>query len=53
MAQQVKNPTRIQEDVGLIPGLAPWVKGSSVAVSCGTARILCCCGCDGGWQLQL
>ena len=38
MAQQVKNPTRIQEDVGLIPGLAPWVKGSSVAVSCGMGR---------------
>ena len=26
MAQQVKNPTRIHEDVGLTPGLAQWVK---------------------------
>ena len=26
VAQQVKNLTRIREDVGLIPGLAQWVK---------------------------
>ena len=26
MAQQVKNPTRIHEVVGLIPGLAQWIK---------------------------
>ena len=26
MAQQVTNPTSIHEDVGLIPGLVPWVK---------------------------
>ena len=26
MAQQLTNPTRIHEDVGLIPGLSQWVK---------------------------
>ena len=26
MAEQVKNTTSIHEDVGLIPGLAQWVK---------------------------
>ena len=28
MAQWVKNPASTHEDVGLIPGLAQWVKGS-------------------------
>ena len=26
VAQQVKNPTSMHEDVGLIPGLSQWVK---------------------------
>ena len=26
MAQQVTNPTNIQEDMGSIPGLVQWVK---------------------------
>ena len=26
VAQQIKNPASIHEDVGLIPGLAQWVK---------------------------
>ena len=38
MAQQVKNMTSIHEDVGSIPSLTQWVKGSGIAVSCG----VCC-----------
>ena len=42
VAQQVKNPTRIREDVGSIPPLA----------SLGGLRIPCCCGGGVGPQLQ-
>ena len=35
MAQWVKNTISIQEDVGSIPGLTQWVKGSGIAMSCG------------------
>ena len=35
MAQRVKNPAGIHEDVGSIPGLTQWVKVSGVASSCG------------------
>ena len=35
VAQEVKNLTSIHEDVGSIPDLAQWVKGSSIATSCG------------------
>ena len=35
VAQQIKNPTNIHEDAGSIPALILWVKGSSVATSCG------------------
>ena len=38
MVQWVKNPTNSHEDVGLIPGLSQWVKGSSIATSYGVDR---------------
>ena len=46
MAQWVNNPTSIHEDVGLIPGLDQWVKGSSIAVSCGVVHR---CSLDLAW----
>ena len=39
----VMNLTSTHEDIGLIPGLAQWVKGSSIAISC---SIGCRCGSD-------
>ena len=43
MAPQVKNPANIHDNVGSIPGLAQWVKGSGVATACGGS---CSCGLD-------
>ena len=43
VAQRVKNSTSILEDVGLIPGLAQWVKGSGVAMNCSIGHR---CGLD-------
>ena len=33
VAQWVKNPTSVHKDAGSIPGLDPWVKDRSVAVT--------------------
>ena len=57
MAHQVKNLTRIHEDVGLIPGLPQQVKDpallQAVAEVSDAAQILCCYGSGVGQQLQL
>ena len=37
VAQRLTNPTSIQEDSGLIPGLTWWVKDPALPVSCGAA----------------
>ena len=43
VAQQVKNPTSIHEDVGSIPGLAQWVKESNIVMGYGIGHR---CGSD-------
>ena len=54
VAQQVTNPASIHEDVGLIPGLAQWIKDPWAVVQVEeVARIPGSCGCGIGWQLQL
>ena len=59
MAQQVKNPTSIHEDVGLIPGLAQWAKDlvllQAVVYVTDVAWIwhYYGCSCGKGQQMQL
>ena len=43
VAQRVKKPSSIHEDVGLIPGLTYWVKDLALLLSC---CIGCTCGSD-------
>ena len=57
MAQQVKDPTYVREDVGLIPGLPQCFKDLALLQAVeeieDAAQIWRCCVCGVGWQMQL
>ena len=57
MAQWMKNPTCLREDVGWILSLAQWVKDlilpQAVAQIADAAQIFHRCGCGVGLQRQL
>ena len=57
MAQQIKNPTSMHEDVGLIHGFTQRVKNPELpqaeAWVMDSAQIWHCCGCGVGLQMQL
>ena len=57
VAQRVKNPSSLHEEVGSLPGLAQWVKDPALPRAAvwvtDVAWIPYCRGWGVGWQLQL
>ena len=57
MAQWLKNPTRIHEVTGSIPGLVQWLKDLMFPLAVvwvrDSAQIPSCCGCGCGVGQQL
>ena len=51
VAQRIKNPISIHEDVGSIPGLTQWIKDPALLQD--AVQNPCYCVCGVGLQLQL